>query len=66
MFSRKYKLSSKHVKNDMGAYYVLDVAQVGATIEQDYKVAETWYMQFKEKAKDIRVHEEEAAAEKEQ
>ncbi|MBI4708218.1 MAG: hypothetical protein HY761_09910 [Candidatus Omnitrophica bacterium] len=58
MFSRKYKLIAKHVKNDMGAYYVLDVDPAGMTDESYYKAAESLYSQFKEKAKDIQVHEE--------
>jgi len=58
MFSRKYKLSVNHVKNDMGAYFVLEVNPAGMADEQCYKTAEAWYTQFKEKAKDIQVHEE--------
>jgi hypothetical protein len=58
MFGRKYKLAAKQEKNDIGTYFVLKTDPAGKTGEEDYKVAETFWREFRSKAKDIQVHEE--------
>lgn len=64
MFSRKYKLGSKHVKSDVGAYYVLTVDPIGKASDDEYKYAEGLWQTFASKARDIEVHgETETAAE---
>jgi len=46
MFSKKYSLTSKHVKNDKGSYYVLEVAPAGLASEEEFKKAEIFWDSF--------------------
>ena len=62
MFSRKYKLTSSIVKNDKGTFAVLEVAPAGMADEDSFKIAESWWNQFKAKVKDIEVHDPEKDA----
>ena len=61
MFSRKYKLTSKIKEVDGTKFFVFDVTLAGKPTEEEFKMAESWYNNFKDKA--IKVHEEEAAPE---
>lgn len=58
MFSRKYKLSAKQTKNDIGTFYVLNVEPAGKPSDEEYSAAESLYNNFGSKVKDIQVHEE--------
>src|SRR3990167_1371143 len=49
MFSKKYSLTAKHVKNDKGSYYVLEVATAGLAGEDEYKKAEIFWDSFRNK-----------------
>lgn len=60
MFSRKYKLTSKQMKNDMGTFFVLAVDPAGTPKPEDYQFAEKLWDEFSSKAKDIQVHDEAA------
>ena len=61
MFSRKYRLTSKIKEANGTKFFVLDVTMAGKPSEQEFKIAESWYNNFKDKA--IKVHEEEAPIE---
>lgn len=57
MFARKYKLTAKSKQNDLGKFFVLNVAMAGKPTDEEYKLAERYYNDFR--GKDIQVHEEE-------
>lgn len=56
MFSRRYRLGVKQQKNDMGTFYVLTVDPVAKATEDEYKLAESLWEEFR--GKEIKVHEE--------
>lgn len=56
MFSRKYKLSSRHTKNALGQFFVLNVEPSSAVEGEEYQRAEKLWEEFHQK--DIQVHEE--------
>ena len=60
MFSRKYRLGSKLTKNDIGSFYVLTVEPAGKVSETEFRTSEGLWTTFSSKAKDLKVHEDEA------
>lgn len=56
IFKRQYKLTAKQKENDIGKFYILDVAPAGEASEEDYKVAEGWYNEFKTRS--LQVHDQ--------
>ena len=56
MFSRKYKLTSKQSKNELGSFFVFNVEPAEAVTGEDFKHAEALWEEFHQK--DIQVHEE--------
>ena len=65
MFSQKYRLGSKKEESEGNTYHVLSVEPAGKVDEATYKLAEGLYEQFGTKAKDLKVHEDNQAAETE-
>ncbi len=65
MFARKYRLTSQMETNDIATYAVLKVVSVGASSPEDFKLCEKLWNDFAAKAKDIQVHDAEAADETE-
>jgi hypothetical protein len=56
MFSRKYKLMSKHAESNGNKYFVLEVGIVSKTNKEEFAIAENWFESFR--GKDIKVHDE--------
>ena len=56
MFSNKYKLSVTQKDSAGTKYFVLDVAPSGKATEEEFKIAEHWYMDFR--GKNIKIHDE--------
>jgi hypothetical protein len=56
MFSRTYKLVTKPAESNGNKYFVLDVGFVGKTNQENFKIAEAMYINFR--GKDLKVHEE--------
>ena len=65
MFARKYRLTSQMETNDIATYAVLKVASVGASSPEEFQLCERLWNDFAAKAKDIQVHDAEAADETE-
>lgn len=66
MFSRKYRLVSQMETNDIATYAVMKVMPIGASSPEDFKLCERLWNEFSAKAKDIQVHDAEAADETEE
>jgi len=56
LFSNKYKLTTKKKTNEMGSWYVFDVAYAGKAEGDEYQKAEMLYTSFKPEA--AKIHEE--------
>jgi len=56
MFSSKYRLTSKQREANGTKFYVLEVSQAGKPKQDEFKIAENWYGNFKDRA--IKVHQE--------
>lgn len=54
MFSSKYKISIKAEENAGTKYYVLDVSPSGKTSDEEYRICEIWWKEFR--GKNIKVH----------
>ncbi|MFA5161884.1 MAG: hypothetical protein WC421_06525 [Elusimicrobiales bacterium] len=63
MFSRKYKLYSQAESNSVATYCVLKVSAAGSASPEEYKTCEKLWRDFSAKAKDIQVHDDDAAEE---
>lgn len=55
-FCKQYSLKAKQVSNDQFTWNIFVVKQAGVPLPTDYKIAESWYSQFKNKP--IEVHQE--------
>jgi len=66
MFARKYRLVSQMETNDIATYAVMKVVPVGASSPDEFKLGERLWNEFSAKAKDIQVHDAEAADETEE
>jgi hypothetical protein len=61
MFSHKYRLTSDQETNDIATYAVLRVQAAGPVDTADYPICEQLWGDFAEKAKDIKVHDQDKA-----
>jgi hypothetical protein len=53
IYSRRFELTSKHVKNDKGAFYVLQVKPLGKTPEDALATCQEWYDLYSPKSVDV-------------
>ena len=58
MFSRKYRLFSKHETKNGNEYYVFAVSPSGIATEEEYSLAEQWYDQYAPKKDEIQFEHE--------
>lgn len=63
IYARKYKLGKKVDQNDKGKFWILQTELAGHTSEEDYKIADQWYHQFRPIIGRVVVHEEEESLE---
>jgi hypothetical protein len=63
MFSRKYRLTARKTENDIGTFYVLEVAPAGKPVEGDLATARGLHESFGSKSKDIKIDDEAAEGE---
>lgn len=66
MFTRKYRLASQMETNNIATYAVMKVMPIGSSSPDDFKLCEGLWNEFSAKAKDIQVHDAEAADETEE
>lgn len=58
IFERVYKLKSAKKENDKGKFFVYEVELFDKALEEEYKIAENWYDQFRSQLDRIQVHQE--------
>lgn len=58
MFSFKYKLSIKAEENAGTKYYVLDVSPFGKTSDEEFRICELWWTEFR--GKNVKIHIDES------
>ena len=57
MWNRAYQIGVDLQKNDQGTYYTFSVKMLGESSEVERQIAESWWQEFSDKAKELKVHE---------